>query len=288
MRNIAVLLTCFNRKDKTIKCLEHLYRAVSSSRHQVDATIYLTDNGSDDTDKCISTLFPGVNVLKGSRTLYWAGGMRNSWTHALNRSHEGFLLLNDDTNVMGNVFDEIFDTHSYCMSKYNTPGIYIGSTVDPNTNKLTYGGAIIINNFLGTYKILEPNGFPQNCKLGNGNIMFVSAFATEKIGILSDKYIHGIADYDYTLTAVKHKIPVMIMPAFCGECSKEPGNKYDLFNKMSFSERIKFLKSPLGFDFPGQLRYMRKNFPYRLPFIFLMAWFKVVFPRIYPFINKLR
>ena len=42
--------------------------------------------------------------------------------------------------------------------------------------------------------------------------MMVAREVVEKIGILSEGYVHGVADYDYTLKAVKKNIPVFDFP----------------------------------------------------------------------------
>ena len=45
---ICILMTCFNRKQKTLNCLKSLYNSLrlSSTAHQCD--IYLTDDNSVD------------------------------------------------------------------------------------------------------------------------------------------------------------------------------------------------------------------------------------------------
>ncbi len=288
MKRIAVLITCYNRKDKTVSCLDKLYQAVSSTKHKVNIDVYLTDDGNDNTAEIVTALFPTVIILKGNGTLFWAGGMRNSWKEAQKKNYDGYLLLNDDTNVMANLFDELINTHNFCMEHYSLPGIYIGSTVDALTHRLTYGGSVFKNKFLSTSMLLVPNGKVQSCDLGNGNIMLVSGSVVKKIGMLSDKYTHNIADYDYTLRAKKNGIPALITENYCGECSNDHVNKYEHFQMMSISQRIKFINSPLGFAFPDTLKYMKENFPYRWPFVFISGWFKVFFPTIYIQINKLR
>jgi GT2 family glycosyltransferase len=288
MKKIAVLITCYNRQDKTVKCLSKLYQAASSTKHKVYIDVYLTDDGDDNTSEIVSTLFPTVTILKGDGTLFWAGGMRNSWKEAQKKKYDGYLLLNDDTNVMDNLFDELINTHNFCIENYGLSGIYIGSTIDSSTHKLTYGGAILKNKFLNTSTILIPNGKVQSCDLGNGNIMLVSDSVFKKIGMLSEKYKHNIADYDYTLRAKKNRIPVLLTGNYSGECSNDHINKYERFQLMDISQRIKFINSPLGFAFPDTLKYMKENFPYRWPFVFISGWFKVFFPTIYIQINKLR
>jgi GT2 family glycosyltransferase len=289
MKKIAVLITCHNRKDKTISCLNHLQYACKSKLNKFEIAIYLTDDGSTDgTSDLIKVLFPEVLVLKGNGNLFWAGGMRNTWREAIKRKYDAYLLLNDDTNVSTNLFDEMRKVHEYSLANYGSGGIYIGSTKDPITKDRTYGGAVITNKFYSTYQRLEPNGTIQECDLGNANIMLVSHGVVDKIGILSDQYTHGIADYDYTLTAKKHNVPVLITENYCGECRNDHSDAYERFYELSIVGRVKFLYDPLGFAFSDQLKYMKRNFPYRLPFVLVSGWFKVLFPQIYLRLNNLR
>jgi len=286
IQSLAVLLTCHNRKDQTVCCLKHLYEAYSSTINRFAISIYLTDDGSaDGTTEQISKLFPKVKILKGNGNLFWAGGMRNSWKEALKNNYDGYLLLNDDTFVNNNLFDNLFLTHNYSIQKYNSGGIYIGSTKSSRTNKLTYGGANFKNKFLFHYEKIQPSKQVQQCDLGNANIMFVTKETVNKIGILDERYTHSIADYDYTLRA-KKKIPVLVTPNFCGYCEPNNNNNNALFSTLSIKKRIIFLNSPKGFAFYDNLRLMRNHFLYRLPFVYFIAWLKVLSPKLYFFIKK--
>jgi GT2 family glycosyltransferase len=286
MDKIAVLITSHNRKSKTIACLKSLYQAKSNYHQELILDVYLTDDGSTDgTGEAVRQDFPNVKILKGDGNLYWAGGMRNSWNEALKNKYDGFLLLNDDTFVFNNLLYDIFQTEQFSISNFNKKGIYIGSTKDTNNTKLTYGGAIIENKFLLKYKKLNPSGSPQMCELGNANIMYVSSESIYSIGILNKNYTHGIADFDYTLTARRHKIPVLVTPNYCGICDNNQLDKYKLFESKSFFNKIKYLYEPTGLKFNDNLLFMRRNFPYRLPFVFLSGWFKVVFPKTYKLVR---
>ena len=286
---IAALLTCYNRKDKTIRCLEHLFEAYKAYKDLFELSVYLTDDGSSDgTEKQIAKQFPSVKIFSGDGTLFWAGGMRNSWDHASKDNYDIYFLLNDDTNVTDNLFEEMMKTHEYSLRHYGLGGVYIGSTRDPKTGHHTYGGAMLNNKILNTYREITPNGTFRECNLGNGNIMFVSANVVRSIGILAEGYTHGIADFDYTLTAHKHGIPVIIMPEYCGECTIDKPGAYKKFVNLPLSERVRYLKSPVGLAFNDNLRLMRRHFLHRLPLVFFTGWFKVLFPKVYLQLNKLR
>ena len=146
MLNIAILLTCFNRKAKTLAALNTLKEAIKIVEQNCKITVYLTDDGSTDgTSEAVALNFPEVKILPGTGTMYWAGGMRNSWSEALKGNYDGYLLLNDDTELFNNVFKVLIETHEYCLSNYKKGGIYIGSTQDKKTSKLSYGGNIFTN-----------------------------------------------------------------------------------------------------------------------------------------------
>ena len=283
MIRVAVLLTCFNRKEKTLKALSALYKAYEVEMDRISMAIYLTDDGSTDgTGEAIKTAYPEIKVLQGTGDLYWAGGMRLAWSEALKGNYDSFLLLNDDTNVADNMFSELLETHLYSLNKYKQGGVYMGSTRDEVTDKHSYGGQIFTNRFMAKYVKVLPNGTsPQPVELGNANIMWVSKNVVEKIGILSEKYIHGLADFDYTLMAAKAKLPVLISSNYLGTCVNDHTNPYLKFSKMSFKQRLHFLYNPIGLDFKSNLQYNKRNFPYRLPIVYIMGLLKVLFPSVY-------
>jgi GT2 family glycosyltransferase len=108
MPNIAVLLTCFNRKDKTIACLKSLLLTIENYNHnatdKLNLSIFLTDDAcTDGTAKAAKEICQeeDIHIIKGNGNLYWAGGMRMAWNEALKHKQTWnfFLLLNDDTTL---------------------------------------------------------------------------------------------------------------------------------------------------------------------------------------------
>ena len=282
MLKFAVLLTCFNRKDKTEASLKSIYSAFENVKDRFQMDIFLTDDGSTDgTGKMVSEKYPKIHILKGTGTLYWAGGMRNSWNKALEGNYDAYLLLNDDTDVEKDIFKKIIETETFCKEQNGISGVYVGATIDSKTNELTYGGSNYTNRLLGTAKRLPVIDAPQSCELGNANIMWVPKNVVDKVGILGKGYIHGMADYDYTMMAVKNNLPVYVIPGISGKCSNDHGNIYERFMKLTFRKRIQFLYSPIGLDFNSQIYHMKRHFPLRLPIFVLTGWLKVAFPKLY-------
>ncbi|GGG42475.1 acetylglucosaminyltransferase [Croceivirga lutea] len=289
MKTLAVLLTCFNRKEKTLSALSKVYKASAKVESELTISVYLTDDGSTDgTADAVRKTFPKVIILKGTGDLFWAGGMKMSWRAAKKQNFDAYLLLNDDTDIVEELFKEYLKADEYCQTTYTTGGVYLGATQDPDTKKLTYGGAKLTNKWTFKYNLLEPNNSYQNCELGNANIMFVSNEVVEQIGILSEGYKHGVADYDYTLKAVKKKIPVLLMPTYLGFCKNDHSNIYDKFTNSSFKQRLAILKNPLGLDFSSNLNLMKRHFPLRVPMVVFSSLLKLIFPQLYINLSKNR
>lgn len=283
MRNkkIAILLTCYNRKNKTIACLTSFFEANIPMHYIFD--IFLTDDGSTDgTKEEISKLYPSVNIIIGNGNLFWAGGMRLAWEEAMKHGHyDAFLLLNDDVILDINFLYNLIQAEELSINKYNKKGIYSGATIDSETKKATYGcSKIRTNHFIVRHDLLTPKEYAQECEITNANILWIDKSVIDKIGFFDEKFTHGIADYDYSLRAVKNKIPVYLAPNICGICEDDHGNNW-VSATSSLKSRISYLKSPKGLAYKEYLYYIKTHFPMFLPYTFIMLWMKTLFPQIW-------
>ena len=67
-QQLAVLMTCHDRRDITLVCLQTLY--------QQDAIfdVFLLDDGSSDgTSEAVKQHYPNVKILPGNGNLFWGG-----------------------------------------------------------------------------------------------------------------------------------------------------------------------------------------------------------------------
>ena len=279
-KKVAVLLTCYNRKAKTIACLHSLYNCTIPDGYVME--VYLVDDGSTDgTANAIRTNFPAVKIFMGNGNLFWAGGMRYAWKEAKINRFSAYLLLNDDVELKENVFESIIETHQYSLANFSKAGIYVSSTADKKTGNLTYGGSIIKKQFFrNEISQVYPSGIPIACQVANANILFVNENVVEQIGIFDAKFIHSIADYDYTLTAFENGFPILICPGIGGYCENDHDKNW-LSANSTLKERINYLYNPKGLAFNEYMYFIWKHFPLSLPYLFSMQWLKTFFPGVW-------
>ena len=278
---IAVLLTCFNRKEKTLQCLENLYAQNSLEKYELQ--VFLTDdNSKDGTGKAVKRNFPEVMVSYGNGSLFWAGGMRNSWRLALNTGvvFDYFLLLNDDTQIFPDTLEKLVFSNQKMKIANQVSNITIGTTTDFTDGKFTYGGFKLFSKHKLKHILVNSMSQELDCDFGCANIMLVPFEISGAIGILDEKYIHGIADFDYTLKAKKAGFDVWVAPGVLGNCNYDQVRNWKSMDS-KLSERIEFLYSPKGLQYKEYMFFLKTHFPREVPPMFLKFWVKTLFPIIY-------
>lgn len=207
MQTLAVLLTVFNRKDKTLECLKHLYSQLPIDGYQVD--VYLTDDGcTDGTPEAVSLKFPEVHIIHGSGNLYWNRGMYTAWQEAAKKNYDYYLWLNDDTYVYLNMLTSLLEASSINKDK----AIIVGATQSLDGAHITYGGRLKNND------IPTPNGELIPIYHFNGNIVLIPRYVYNKLGNLDYYFTHSKGDFDYGLRALKAGIEMYQAGECLGEC----------------------------------------------------------------------
>lgn len=280
---IASLACSFNRKEKTSAFLKSLLSQALPEGYSLDIYL-LDDNSTDGTRKHVQQHFPTVTLIEGTGSLYWAGGMRTVWNAALKSGdYDFFLLLNDDVHLNGDSISRLLAAHTQSQFPEN---ILLGTVYDDNKEKISYGGHKLKSKITGyAYTVVPDDKELLEAQIGNANVMMVDKAAVDKIGILSNEYIHGLADFDYTLTAVKNGVKVWVAPGYYGYCINDHGNRW-LSGKTTLKKRIAYLYSPTGLAYKEYLHYVWKHFPLMLPTVFTKAWLKTLFPVVYDKFKK--
>lgn len=228
--SVAVLLTCFNRKDKTLACLKSLFEISTK------LDVYLVDDGSTDgTTEAIKKQFPNVNVIQGSGGLFWNRGMHLAWENASKTEYDFYLWLNDDGELYPDALKELFS----CSKELGNEAIISGIIENKECTKTLYGGTD------SAKKTISANGQLNSILNMNGNVVLVPKFVFKILGNLDPIFHHDLGDVDYGLRAQKNNIGV-----FTSRKPVASGDENNISrmrkNNIGIVKRFKQLYSPLG------------------------------------------
>jgi GT2 family glycosyltransferase len=275
---IAVLITCHNRKNKTLSCLKALFDQ-KGLYEEFTINVFLVDDGSTDgTSRAIQDQFPKVKIIQGTGKLYWNRGMYLSWkTAAAAYDFDYYLWLNDDTFLFQNALEVLLN------GKFLN-AIICGTTISEITKKATYGGYITYLN-----KLIVPNGDFQKSDFCNGNCLLIPRNVFLSLGNLDPIFKHALGDFDYSLRASKRGIEIKVAPEYIGLCESHFTIPNWRNTEINVLKRFSFLYSslsgthPLEFFIFEKRHFGLKSAIYR----FLLSHLRTIFPFIWKFkLNK--
>ena len=275
-RRIAILITCHNRRRKTIRCLDAVSSSNLECNSQVD--VFLVDDGSEDgTATVVRRKYPAVHIIQGSGSLYWNGGMRLAWEEASKRDFDYYLWLNDDTYLFADSLSKMIKTFAKIPSGESTRAIIVGSTIDPKSGLPTYGGQVKVSRWNGfNFRLASPENQPLPCDTLNGNCVLIPREVFKIVGNLDAKFIHTMGDIDYGLRARKNGCSIWITSGFIGECIQNSLAGTYCDGTLSPITRVKRMLQPKGLPV-RQWKLMTKR--HLGPFWFLF-W-------LYPYVRAL-
>jgi GT2 family glycosyltransferase len=279
VERIAVLMTCYNRKEKTVECLTRLKLQKGLGKYKTQ--IFLVDDGSQDgTGEEVRKQFPEVRILQGDGTLFWCGGMRFAFGEALKEGFDFYLWLNDDTMLYDFALHRMLNTYN----NLSDIGIIVGSLCDPENQKLTYGGSRTIGRkwFSNRYEMVQPNQVPQRCDLFHGNCILLPKMVATVTGNLSRAYKHGAGDIDYALRAAKFGFTSWICPGYVGSCSKNKHVEPWKNRALSLNERIEAIHHPVIIArIEDWIVYTKKHHKLLWPLFYAQSFIIYRFPKLY-------
>ena len=236
MKTIATLITCHNRKDKTLSCLNALL--ISQLPNGFTLDVFLVDDGSNDgTSQAISAEYPEVNIIQGNGNLFWTRGMHLAWTTAVkNNGYDYYVWLNDDTYIFQNTLATMLSAANSTENKH----IIVAACCSEKTGELTYSG------FLPNGDKIIPSDDLVQAHTFHGNFVLIPKFVYQQIGTIDPLFHHSIGDMDYGLRAAQKGIKTYIAPNFLANCEGHDSLPQWCLVTVPLNKRIKSLYSPLG------------------------------------------
>ncbi len=242
---IAALLTCHNRREHTLECLESL-RATAIPGITVD--VHLVDDASNDgTAVAVASAYPEVEISRGSGDLFWGGGMRLAFTRAVPARPDHVLWLNDDVVLDPNALERLLTTYATLCAERQPLSVVVGSTRDPQTGATTYGGVRRTSRLRRmAFAPVAPTDTPQVCDTMNGNVVLIPRSVYSVVGNMDERFTHGGGDTDYGLRARSTGCQVYLAPGHVGTCSVNPRVGTFRDETLSRHERLRLVASPKG------------------------------------------
>jgi len=282
---IAALLTCHNRREKTLTCLGALFDQVLGKK--INTQVYLVDCGSTDgTVEAVRDRFPRVKLLLQDDNLFWCGGMRLAFEEAMKGDFDYYLWLNDDNTLLPGAIHTLLHTAQEVQEHDGRDCMVVGSTRDPETGRRTYGGLVQPSKWRPLdFRPVEPSHEPQRCDTMNGNCVLIPQNIVRSLGNLSAEFTHAIGDTDYGLRARDKGFSLWVAPGYVGECSRNPLPAW-VNPETYLKDRLKSLQSPKGLPPREWIAFTRRHTGLRWPIYLLKLRMRVFFPRLWIWLDR--
>lgn len=246
--NLAVLLTCYNRKEKTLNCMSRLLPQLEQSG--MDYRIYICDDKSvDGTYECLKEMLPEHIVIQSAGDLFWCKGMHMVMKMAAKERYDYYLMINDDVDFFDDALEIMFSSYR----KAGTDCGIVGTTKATVSENYTYGGRDREERFV------SPNEKIRECVWANWNCFLVSREIIERVGIIDGKYQHAWGDYDYSYRMRVMGYKIYVADECIGRCDLNSikGSYKDKTVKRAI--RLKKMFAPKGAPFYSFMRYHIKT-----------------------------
>lgn len=248
---VLVLFTCFNRKEKTINCINSLMADESINFE----FIIVDDNSTDGTTEWLRQQ-NNVEVYVGNGNLFYSGGMRIAIDLAKKRDlkqYDYIMIVNDDVSFFEKSISKLID---YIDS---TNEVVVGAMCDEKGG-LSYGGAIKTHYIKPSYKnVMSKSNQKIYCDTFCANCVLIPTHIFEECENIDSVYHHAMGDFDYGFTIKRHGYKIIASNFFVGQCNDNPvtGSWRDI--TLSRKERIIKKESPKGLPIKEYFHYLYKN-----------------------------
>ena len=271
-KRIAIIMTCFNRKEKTLKCLGSL---LADSEHNLQ--VYMVDDGSTDgTGDAVKASFPQVNVIRGDGNLFWNRGMHMAFSKAVEVGYDFYLWVNDDVEFDEGCVDKLVAAY-YELSSNKKECIIVGPTLDSSRTQNTYGG-------FGPKKSIKPFNVERiymgneykRCLIFHGNCVLIPKEVVEKIGVNDPYYQHGYGDADYSLMAAKAGCDCWLANFPVGVCDRHDESFIFMDSSLPIKKRFEVLHSRINKPIRDEIYFCKKFYGILWPYKCFSADLKII------------
>jgi hypothetical protein len=149
--------------------------------------------------------------------------MRAALQRAFDDGHDAYLWLNDDTVLDPDALEVLLSTSAALARRGVRRAIVVGSTRDPQSGRVTYGGRERPSPRLRRlhFAVAPPGAEARPVETMNGNVVLVPSEVAERVGNLDAGFVHAFGDEDYGLRAWRAGCSVWLAPGTVGTCPRD-------------------------------------------------------------------
>lgn len=253
----VVVMTCFNRKEKTVNCINKLHQGNTDNEYRY---IVVDDKSTDGTAEAISALpYTDVNIVSGSGSLFWNGGMYLGVTKAKEKFPEFdyIFLVNDDVDFYPAILDGMIRETADRFGDKAAETVLVGATCD-NAGVLSYGGTIYTKRL--HYDMAGPDRKDEMCSTFNANCAMIPMGVMKSVGNLDPYYRHSMGDFDLGFAIRRKGYGIYMFGEYVGVCNDNPIEGSWMDRSLGVKERIKLKETRKGLPFKDWFHYLHKNF----------------------------
>lgn len=249
-KSILGLMTCYNRKEKTMNALRNLIQG----NPEISFSFMAADDGSSDGTYEELAKFPRTRVIRGDGSWFYSGGMRAVIEEAKKEKqiYDYCLFFNDDVDFHESAIEKL------CKKERNV--IWVGPTSDEEGN-LSYGGVLKTSKWRPNPEIImADNSMGRECDTFNANCVLIPWDIFIKLDNIDQVYTHSMGDFDYGFSAKRKGYVLKVSDEFVGICPDNPVGVSWRNTELSRKERLRRKESPKGLPTKEWFYYLKKNY----------------------------
>lgn len=252
--DVTVIFTCFNRKEKTIKCVKSL---IKGNKNINISFIIVDDNSTDGTVEALKVIDNNICIINGNGNLFWSGGMRIAIDNyfKIPKRSDYVLLVNDDVEFYEGIIEKMI-----IRSKSFNNAVVVGATND-DKGGFTYGALKLIEKRKGDlYTQIYPNKEKNMCDTFNANCVLIKDSIMRDVGNFDSVYRHSLADLDYGFMIRRKGYKIISSEDYIGICYRNSIKNTWRDTSIGRIKRLKLKESTKGSPFSEWFYFMKKNF----------------------------
>lgn len=278
--SLAVVLSSFNRKDKTLGCIDAVIKQSQTLSHLIKILhIILVDDGSNDgTVEAVATHFPEVEIVLGSGALFWCKSMHIGQAIAARKNCDYLLWLNDDVELDHDAISRALE-----FKLEHNPYVLVGSLRHPESGTTTYGGMVRRSAWKKTnFSLIDPGVEAKSVTTMNGNFVLIPKDIYQSVGNLDESFEHAMGDLDYGLRVKEAGFDIFVLPAYVGTCTRNSIDGTFMDKSLPLERRWKHMLSPKGLPIRSWLVFTRRHTGVMWPVYWLWPYFRLIVSSLVP------